>query len=267
MSAENSEQAIIYGSTLVFFILQKSERNRLSLTKHIYLALLSNALSDKFNAQPVNWLLKLCQQQFNCFYFHGLSRTLVHKYPTRARIRLFQMFKNSLGSFETQPDFQVLTDVYEIVSSEVLSYLNGNEYELANLDDRLHEVKLLLECLNDSLSANDHAQYLNIPQSNRSVMENTCSILNLLHKSIDINQHYAKINESSKKIGFMNIKCELIRFIGLLAYTNELNALIIKQTNTMDSIIENIKLIDIDQPLIREWAIVTLKHLHTSKSN
>ena len=153
----------------------------------------------------------------------------------------------------------------------VIKKINENEY-LDEINDHLNEVKLLTNCYSDMLiikfnEKNNEKTTCNISQilvniqqiSSETLLQKTCHLLNEIHSNNifeSVNQRFK--NKTNNSI--INLKCILIRLIGILVYENVENQQKLVEYNSLNIIAANLN-VDFDNPFIREWSIISLKHI------
>ena len=85
-----------------------------------------------------------------------------------------------------------------------------------------------------------------------------------LFKEIHVNKEYLdlvkKYSKNSAYSEWFTLKCDLVRLIGILVYENEQNQNYLVNDDLLHIISSNLNL-DVDNPFVREWSIVALKHI------
>ena len=239
-----------------------------SIDKELYLKIFKKSLhsfdSSNWSSILVNHLFKehFIQTILNDEYF-------TNDFKITQRIAILDILNKNVNMITSE--FNGLITFYETLSTHVLNYLIGNEKkfeDLNHLNNLFLELKLTLICVNDASSENENEEvFRELIQKRELTLRNTCELLNRVHSNEIIKANFNKINideESIQVDGYINLKLELIRFIGILVFENEFNRNIVQETKALITIIENVN-IDINNPFIREWSIVTLRHLYYSK--
>ena len=223
-----------------------------------------------------NWSVILVKYLFKDFFLELIfkqSRYFDEEFSISKRILFLNILNSSLNLITTEVELKYLLNFFTKLSNDFLEYFIKNENLFNNfeeLNDLMRELKNALICLNDLLSENENeSKYREITQEYENVVRNSCLILNKVHTNNLIKERFNKELKKNENIneltdGYVNLKLELIRLIGILVYENEFNRNIVQETQALISIIENVN-IDIYNPFIREWSIVTLRHLYYAK--
>ena len=122
-------------------------------------------------------------------------------------------------------------------------------------------VKLLANCLSDLLTISEHQIDQKIIQSNISLVQKELEFFECtcrLFKEIHVNAELISLFTVNKQI--INFKCELVRLIGILVFENTENQRKLVDNELLHIISNNIN-IDLDNPFIREWSLIALKHI------
>lgn len=130
----------------------------------------------------------------------------------------------------------------------------------------LTELKHLAYCLSDLLTL-DHssaaqASKLHAAQADQALLKQTCVIFQELHAN-QILKNLFEILESNELYSatHSNLKCELIRLIGILVFENNLNQNFVAENKVMDLIAKANLSMDVCNPFVREWSLLALKHI------
>ncbi len=163
---------------------------------------------------------------------------------------------------------------------------NTSSFSLSNLEvfyainDHFNEVKLLVRCLSDILTSDDNESFsktnLDLAQKHENILANSCILFHQIHANDRLNKF---IRESTEKLNstrgfieakqqkanyntnpYFNLKCEFVRLIGILVYNNKFNQNLLANYKVLHLISNNLN-IDFDNPFIREWSLVALKHI------
>lgn len=147
------------------------------------------------------------------------------------------------------------------------------------ISDHFNEVKLLVRCLSDILTSEDNESFsktnLDYAQKHENILANSCVLFHQIHVNDRLNKF---IRESTEKLNpktsfidakqqkanytnpYFNLKCEVVRLIGILVYNNKFNQNLLANYKVLHLISNNLS-IDFDNPFIREWSLVALKHI------
>jgi hypothetical protein len=251
-------------------LLTKTQQNNELFTQKLYLQIFRKTLVSYDSS---NWSAILVDSLFKEFFIKTLfydGEYFKNDFKITQRFTILEILSKNLNLITNE--FDGLINFYEKLSTDFLVYLYRHEKnfkDLNYLNDLFLEIKMTLVCINDAASGNENEDSVREQiQKSELVLRNTCKILNQVHSNEIIKTNFNKmlIKEESMLIdGYVNLKLELIRFIGILVFENEYNRNIVQETRALRTIIENVN-IDINNPFIREWSIVTLRHLYYSKS-
>ena len=255
----------------IFYLYTKKQPQNDLIDRNVYLQIFRKSLDSYENS---NWSAILVNSLFKEFFmktfFHD-EEYFKNDFKITQRITILQILKDNVNLIRID-EFEGLTKFYEKLSTDFLVYLFRHEKnfeDLNYLNDLFLEIKMTLVCINDASSENENEESFRQQIKKRElILRNTCEILNRVHSNEIIKANFNKkdIDEESILIdGYVNLKLELIRFIGILVFENEYNRNVVHETEALRTIIENVN-IDINNPFIREWSIVTLRHLYFSKS-
>ena len=132
----------------------------------------------------------------------------------------------------------------------------------------LTEIKHLSYCLSDLLTlehGSSSKANLLAAQGDSALLQRTCRVFKELHE----NETLAGMFELLKTRDIYtathaNLKCELIRLIGILVFENRVNQRVVAEVGAME-MIANVNLnMDVRNPFIREWSVIALKHILTA---
>ncbi len=129
----------------------------------------------------------------------------------------------------------------------------------------LSEIKHLAYCISDMLTLeHDISSKSNLvmAQNDSGLLQNTCRIFKNLHENEMLVGMFDLLKTHEIYTAtHANLKCELIRLIGILLFKNEMNQKLVAEIGVMD-LIANVNLnMDVRNPFIREWSIIALKHI------
>lgn len=265
------------------------------INENLYKNILIKSLNSVYRES--NWSSILLNYLFKEYFLSVLNQHYFNLNNFKIRIKILKLLNNNLDKITQNSDFLNISNFYESLSIKFLNYLDSNTVlsDLKYLNNLMYELKLILIVISDLLSSCNENDDVNdringfrcLIQNRELVVRNTCHILNKIHSNGDIKKNFdanrnnddkfeyfeidieeenednGNIDDVSNK-GWVNLKLELIRLIGILVYENEFNRNIIQETKALITIIENVN-IDINNPFIREWSIVTLRHLYYAK--
>ena len=183
--------------------------------------------------------------------------------------------------------FNYLTVLYRQASTNCAKILTDQQSEPAAagslrervgglINESLEEIKYLADSLSDflvlpeDLTTKSHLVRI---QSDRLLFDHTCLLLHRLTTELVRNKETAaetgdKYRPTSqekrpdKLTGFRLVKVKLIRFVGIMVYENELNQSLLHENKCLDALTTNLG-IDEENPFLREWSIVALRHILT----
>jgi hypothetical protein len=259
--------AFEYSCSILFLFTKKSTKSQID--KNCYFKVLEKTLDDYSES---SWSSILINSEFkNVFIEIIFNNNQFFKFSNPKRIILLEILNKNLHLITSESEFTSLINFYERLSTDFLNYLIQIEKSFDDINyfnNLMLEFKQILICINDLSSENDNeTEYRRLIQKRELLLCNTCEILNRIHLSDVIKVHFNKEkfdkNEESLE-GHVNLKLELIRLIGILVFENEYNRNIVQETKALITIIESVN-IDMNNPFIREWSIVTLRHLYYSK--
>jgi hypothetical protein len=243
----------------------------------------NNYLVDK------NWPFKLVDFYFNMTLFQDYFLNNNNNDSERFDLAILKLFKYKLMRISHEKDslsFNFNLDILiffnnlcdrkmnhflqnKLQENYAMKKINESEY-LDELNNYLNEIKLLANCYSDMLiikfnEKNDEnntiSQILVCVQkiSSETLLQKTCHLLNEIHS----NNIFESVNhsfKSKKNNSIINLKCVLIRLIGILVYENVENQQKLVEYNSLNIIAANLN-VDFDNPFIREWSIISLKHI------
>ena len=209
-----------------------------------------------------------------------LFKILHNKNESKATTR-FQMEK-----FCNIKNLDFLIKSYDLALVSLLRRLEENFGEnlsvSSNLElfytlrDHFSEVKLLIRCLSDILTVEDNDSFtktnLTFAQQHETMLANTCLLFQQIHVNDTLNKFVRETNEKLKVSSpstsntsnatnpYFNLKCEFVRLIGILVYNNKPNQNLLANYKVLHLISSNLS-IDFDNPFVREWSLVALKHI------
>ena len=233
-------------------------------------------------SQTNNRLNLLKMLKFNLF--KTLNNKNVEKDNTKAQIEKFCTIKNLC----------FLIKAYEAAITRLLKTIEENfcqenkilpittSMELYHsLNENFNEVKLLVRCLSDILTSGENESFsktnLDFVQKQENILSYSCQLFQHIHINDNLNKF---IRESTQKVHlsasncietkqqkanyntnpYFNLKCEFVRLIGILVYNNGFNQNLLTNYKVLHLISSNLN-IDFDNPFIREWSLVALKHI------
>ncbi len=174
----------------------------------------------------------------------------------------FDQEKNFV-EFSSLESTKYLIDYHKQQSAKLIDSIEA--IQLNDLD--LNEIKLICACLSDVLILNRKPtqlscspttfsltadEKLQLAQTDSCLLENTCHLFKLLFN--DQNDYIKQLK------AYYNLKCELIRLIGILVYENLLNQKKLVDLKILHLISANLNF-DSDNPFLREWCLISLKHI------
>lgn len=238
-----------------------------------------------------NWSFRLVDYLLETEVY--LSRVLCefHTYDLIDRISLLKVFKVKLfkscqsDQAHAVSSFRVLISSSDFIENFVAMHVKANRFfldYLVNLTEspeyetqksnhsilvhmHLAELKHLSYCLSDLLTViHESKQLAHLAQANNQLLEQTCSLFKALYENnalkelfsieVDREQDFYKSTHS-------NLKCELIRLIGILVFESTLNQGIVAENGVMELIAKANLDVDVCNPFVREWSLIALKHI------
>ena len=127
----------------------------------------------------------------------------------------------------------------------------------------LTELKHMSNILCDLLTIEENRlEKLRMAQTNEHLLVNTCHILKELHDNNVLKGLVELLKQNELHLStHCNLKCELIRLIGLLVYENKHNQQMIAANKVMEMIASAHVDLDLVNPFVREWSMIALKHI------
>ena len=129
----------------------------------------------------------------------------------------------------------------------------------------LAEIKTLAYCVSDLLTIDQKTQVktqLHLIQDNQVILENTCAIFRQLYENEMLKNLFELMKEKDLYIAtHTNLKCEMVRLIGILIFDNKVNQALVAQNKCMELIASCNLDLDVCNPFIREWSLIALKHI------
>jgi hypothetical protein len=173
---------------------------------------------------------------------------------------------NSMKYF-TEINLRFLVDFYQYLVKKNFNLIKNVEHEpkLKNVIDlNLKKIKILLVCVSDILTMNENSlsecvikSNIKYVQQEENIFDLTCNLFKEIHFNKKLNELF---DVSNNKSSSLNMKCELVRLIGILVYENQTNQKKMVENDLLNIISNNLD-VDMNNPFIREWSIVTLKHI------
>lgn len=127
----------------------------------------------------------------------------------------------------------------------------------------LSELKHMGSILSDLLTIEQNrVDKLEVAQTNEHLLSNTCHILKELYENEVLKGLVELLKENELHLSaHCNLKCELIRLIGILVYGNRQNQELIAANKCMELIASANLDLDACNPFVREWSMIALKHI------
>ncbi|CAF0726737.1 unnamed protein product [Brachionus calyciflorus] len=250
------------------------------LTLSAYLTLIENLeqsyMAKSLNQKFTNWTFKFLDHFFDFVYCNHLVNEknledLNHK------IRFFLIYHINdrimdIKEHRIQKNYLSLESLgflcrFFTQSIKDLLFLI-DQVDLESLDsiiNALKEVKMLANILSDILTMEETRLFGNrymveYVQDQIDLFKLTCKLFREIHVNKEYLSLVDKYSKNSDLTEWFSLKCELVRVIGILVYENEHNQNYLVNDDLLHIISSNLSL-DIDNPFVREWSIVALKHI------
>ena len=224
----------------------------------------------------LNWPLRFIDHLFEKHFIKTMFLTDVYKQmQLNHRICLLKLLKlNMSKQVEKKVDFdlvnlQQIIELYSNATREFLSFISSPVSESVDssllVNIYLVEIKYLAFVLSDLLTDDEEHAKINYAQENKSLLSNTCDLLKEIQDNANLKcLFYLFKNEaafSNVHSGSANLKSELIRLIGILIYNHIGNQHMLVENQVLDLIANKNLDMDIENPFLREWSILALKHI------
>jgi hypothetical protein len=152
-----------------------------------------------------------------------------------------------------------------VTSSDLLIEVVDRKEDQTKLNGPLRESKLLANTLADLLTIqegllkNEEVEMnIRLAQGNEALFRNVCELFKRVH--LDSEWWKSTGRKEEFRAGSTTIKCELVRLIGILVFENELNQNLLVENRLVYILSENLD-VDVDNPFLREWSIIALRHV------
>lgn len=256
---------------------EKTDSNRRDMllnlfTKHFnhksYMSYINMVSRDELGSTGLQqWSLKFVDFYFPEFYFKVVlsNPSLVVDYDVESRINLVGYLLESLASLFKTNGLELLGDsnLRLLMELFVQSYLDFSTDQLQQA--RLNLLKLLANCLSDILTMpvdyniNEDVVRSGIVyvQTDEQFFTAVCHLFKLIHSDNDL---IAFLSLEKNKSVRSNLKCDLLRLIGILVFENNCNQNKLVE-NELLTIISSSFSIDTENLFLREWSILALKHI------
>lgn len=249
--------------------------SRLNFSNFIYLVeyveqkFKNESLENKFS----NWTFKLLDKMFDFIYSKYLVESDVESFSKKFRFFvIYHISDRLLDCKETNiqkcylnfKSLEFICQMYVAAFKNLLREFDQIlDQDFDNVLDLFKQSKLIAGVLGDFLTMEEtrhqNNQMVGYVQNKSQLFELTCQ----LFKEINCNTNYLILLErqKDKKLSeWFLLKCELVRMIGILVFENEQNQNYLVNDQMLEIIANNLNL-DIDNPFLREWSIVALKHI------
>lgn len=243
--------------------------NFINLVEYIEERFKNESLLDKFS----NWTFKLLDKIFDFIYSKYIIESQMENFSNKFRYFIIYHINDRLmdpQEFRVQTYYinfkslEFLCRIYTSIFKDLLSIfdqiLDKTIDEVLNL---FKQVKLITGLLSDFLTLKEtklsNNQMVTLVQNQNELFELTCH----LFKEINCNNSYLELVDkysNSTYSEILSLKCDLVRVIGILVYENEFNQNYLVKDQLLHIIAKNLNL-DVDNPFMREWSIIALKHI------
>ena len=194
--------------------------------------------------------------------------------------RLISVEKNELDNaklvYIEHPTVSSLMNLLEFNIANFNNLIDENRINDENFDsvnNCLLEIKLSSRCLNDLLTIEETEitrefilSNLMASQENQILFKKICGLFRVINENLNLKSLHDKMKTepcSKQRLGFTNLKCEIVRSIGILVYGNYPNQRLLVEYQILHLLAKNLNL-DLENPFVREWSIVALKHVLTA---
>ena len=228
------------------------------MNENVYGTVLRKVYEEKSDS---SWSYKLVDLVFVHQFFNLKSYSQLSDIDER--IFALELLKSNISEVNQIADFSYICQLLDDVLSKLLIYLSADQYEseLPGFNKRISEVKLLLSVANDFVSSHEcdamRKEILEAIQRHESLLGNALQLLQLISAQIDLK----KIFIGSEMCAYHSLKCELLCSVGIMVYENAANRNFLIRNNYLNLLMQSVTY-DLDNPFLREHAIVALKHLH-----
>lgn len=286
---------------LVYSCLEKYDKSTLldnhsdKITKKVFLNLLNGLdFTNQDFEMEKNWTFKFLNHYFDKFYFDVLITNevndLFESVPAPSRLYLLKTLNQKLiGQISSikygkqimdlkyldESSLKFISEFYIVSSTRLLFLINENE--LTEISNWFREFKIICNCLCDFLTIEERdtcemqiRQNVDFIQDKSELFQNTCKLFKEIHtnkslvdlleemrRNSSVNNNEQDLDDWNQKF---NIKCDLVRLIGILVYEHPPNQSYLVNDQLLHIISSNLN-VDIDNPFVREWSIIALKHI------
>lgn len=246
-----------------------SYSNFVSLIEYIEERFKNKSLSDKFS----NWTFQLLDKSFDLIYTKYIVEYEVENFSKKFRhFIIYHISDRLMDSKEISvqqcyinfKSLEFICRIYTAIFKDLLNIFDQIlDKPVEEVLDLFKQNKLVTGILSDLLTLEEtkltNNQMINFVQNQTLLFELTCQ----LFKEINCNNNYLKLVEkysNSRHSEFFSLKCDLVRMIGILVYENECNQNYLVKDQLLHIIAKNLNL-DAENPFLREWGIIALKHI------
>ncbi|RNA05617.1 hypothetical protein BpHYR1_032636 [Brachionus plicatilis] len=240
---------------------------------------LVESVEEKFKNEPLstkfsNWTFKLLDKMFDFFYLKYLVESDIKDLSKRFRFFLIYHISDRIldakdakiqRTFLNFKSLEFMCRIYTFTFQALLGIFEQIlEKPFEEVIDSFKQTKLIAGILSDLLTLEETRLFNNnqmvlFVQDQDQLFKSTCK----LFKEINCSRDYASLVERYSKSEFSEwllLKCELVRMIGILVYDNQRNQNYLVNDQLLQIIAGNLNL-DVENPFLREWNIIALKHI------
>lgn len=214
------------------------------------------------------WSFKFLDFYFSHVYEHLL--TVRDELFTRERFTRSNLF-NLLNYKIVKLKHDDVEQVRQYLSQSSLDFLINSFVSASSdllTDEKMNvsirETRLLANCLADLLTFQEGVLVkaeiranLRVVQRHEALFTSVCELFREVHAKSEWKEWSSAI---ARRDGSTSLKCELVRLIGILVFENERTQNALVQNGIIYLLSANLD-VDVDNPFLREWTIVALRHV------
>lgn len=225
---------------------------------------------DLDHAQLHSWSFKYLDFYFTHVYEHHLIPLDIQQLSIRTRSNLFSLLNYKILKLQHHNRDQVRSFLsHQSLEFIMSAFVQSSAHLISNedFDHSCRATKLLASSLADLLTLQEGLlppdeikSNLKVAQSNPHVFQNVCRLFRMVHEDVDLGKRVSVVGREDQRPGLTTLKCELVRLIGIFVFENPVNQNWLVDNGLIHVISNNLD-VDVDNPFLREWSIVALRHV------
>ncbi len=220
-----------------------------------------NCLAVSFN-ECIDSIHHINQNELKVFLNYFKSRLICFK---KTHLKIINNYQN-LAKFYGQQNLNFWVKIFINLSKKVQILIRNMENQtiqeciLEEPIKLIENLKTATIILCEILTFSEHIITKQLSDSNIKIAQDDAELFDetcfLIREASEITDKMSVLDQNSK----INFKSELLSLIGILVFNNNTNQIKLVENNVFDILSKSFN-IDTDNMLVREWSIISLKHV------